>query len=412
MLLRKLALQNFRNFTNQNWEFSKTTIFVGPNGSGKTSIVEAINLLATGDSFRATRVEEMIRLEAELSRVQGLFALSAETDLFAQKAWLGTKDLLEKEAILGEKALLEEKALLREKALLEEKAIFREKEEASADDLKLEIMLTRGMVAGKKSQYRLFTVNDVRRRRKDFVKNLSVVVFRPEDLRLIEGSPSRRRLFLDQTLTMLDWEYQRALQQYEQTLKRRNLLLQKVRDGVESKSVLSFWNLNLLKHGEFLQRERSNFIDFIREVIFPFELNIEYLPSLINENRLKKYADKELVVGHTLIGPHKDDFLVKFSLPEKGIEDLSLLAYGSRGQQRLGVLWLKVAELQFLHSRIDYQPLLLLDDIMSELDENSKKMVLSLLENYQVVLTTADEVLATKLSKRVQQSKLIKLTSV
>lgn len=375
MLLRKLALQNFRNFTNQNWDFSRTTIFFGQNGSGKTSIIEAINLLATGDSFRATRIEEMIRLEAELSRVQGLFTLSTEKDLLVEKNLLV-------------------------------------KNEESSDDLKLETMLTRGMVAGKKSQYRLFTVNDVRRRRKDFVKNLSVVVFRPEDLRLIEGSPRRRRLFLDQALSMLDWEYQRALQQYEQTLKRRNLLLQKVREGEESKSILSFWNLNLLKHGEFLQRERSNFIDFIREVIFPFELNIEYLPSLINEDRLKKYADKEIAVGHTLIGPHKDDFLVKFSLLEKGIEDLSILAYGSRGQQRLAVLWLKVAELQFLHSRIDYQPLLLLDDIMSELDENSKTMVLSLLENYQVVLTTADEDLAKELSKKVQQSKLIRLSLV
>jgi DNA replication and repair protein RecF len=377
MLLRKLALQNFRNFTNQNWDFTQTTIFVGKNGSGKTSIIEAINLLATGDSFRASRIEEMIRLEAELSRVQGLFEMS-------------------------DKEKVSEKELSK---------IELSKEE-SRDDLKLELMLTRGMVAGKKSQYRLFTVNDVRRRRKDFVKNLSVVVFRPEDLRLIEGSPRRRRLFLDQSLSMLDWEYQRSLQQYEQTLKRRNLLLQKVRDGEESKSILSFWNLNLLKHGEFLQKERNNFIDFIREVIFPFELNIEYLPSLINEDRLKKYVEKEMLVGHTLIGPHKDDFLVKFSLPEKRIEDLSLLAYGSRGQQRLGVLWLKIAELQFLHSRIDYQPILLLDDIMSELDENSKKMVLSLLENYQVVLTTADEDLAKELGVKIRESKLIKLNSV
>jgi DNA replication and repair protein RecF len=101
---------------------------------------------------------------------------------------------------------------------------------------------------------------------------------------------------------------------------------------------------------------------------------------------------------------------VKFSLPQKGIEDLSLLAYGSRGQQRLGVLWLKIAELQFLHSRIDYQPLLLLDDIMSELDEDSKAMVLTLLENYQVVLTSADEDLAKELAKRIRQSQVIKLS--
>jgi DNA replication and repair protein RecF len=183
--------------------------------------------------------------------------------------------------------------------------ILQNNKQDSLEKLKLEVMLTRGMVADKKSQYRLFSVNDVRRRRADFLKNLSVVVFRPEDLRLVEGSPYRRRLFLDQTLSMLDWEYQRSLQQYEQTLKRRNLLLQKVRDGEEAVSILSFWNLNLVKHGEFLQRERSNFIDFIREVIFPFELNIKYLPSIINLQHLQKYLNKEIAAGHTLIGPHK-----------------------------------------------------------------------------------------------------------
>jgi DNA replication and repair protein RecF len=373
MLLRKLALQNFRNFANQSWSFDKTTIIVGDNGSGKTSLIEAINLLASGDSFRASRIEEMIRLGAELGRAQALFDLEDFT--FAN-----------------------------------EEAKQANKEIQDLEQLKLEIMLTRGMVAGKKSQYRLFTVNDIRRRRADFVKNLSVVVFRPEDLRLVEGSPRRRRLFLDQTLSMLDWEYQRSLQQYEKTLKRRNLLLQKVREGEEDRSILSFWNLNLAKQGQFLQGERSKFIDFIREVIFPFELNIEYLPSLISDDRLTKYLNREIAAGHSLLGPHKDDFLVKFSLPEKGIEDLSLLAYGSRGQQRLGVLWLKVAELQFLHSQIDYQPLLLLDDIMSELDEDSKKMVLGLLNNYQTVVTTADEDLANELEKSIQLSKLIKLS--
>ena len=379
MFLRKLALQNFRNFSNQHWDFTKTTIFLGQNGSGKTSIIEALNLLASGDSFRAGRVEEMIRLESELSRVQALFEVEASRSSISL-----AKPSSNTVGVANDKA-------------------------KSPEELKLEVMLTRGMVAGKKSQYRLFSVNDVRRRRADFLKNLSVVVFRPEDLRLIEGSPYRRRLFLNQTLSMLDWEYQRSLQQYEQILKRRNFLLQKVRDGEEAANILSFWNLNLIKHGEFLQRERSNFIDFIREVIFPFELNIEYLPSLINEARLNKYLNKEILVGHSLIGPHKDDFLVKFSLPKKKIEDLSLLAYGSRGQQRLGVLWLKIAELQFLHSRINYQPILLLDDIMSELDQDSKAMVLSLLENYQVVLTTADDNLAKELTKTIKHCQLISL---
>lgn len=404
MFLRKLALQNFRNFSNQHWDFTQTTIFLGQNGSGKTSIIEAINLLASSDSFRAGKVEEMIRLGSELSRVQALFELESSRPFSPIY-----QDNLAKNEDKRSYSISSSNNGNSNSNSNSNNSSNNNNKKDSLEELKLEVMLTRGMVAGKKSQYRLFSVNDVRRRRTDFLKNLSVVVFRPEDLRLIEGSPYRRRLFLNQTLSMLSWEYQRSLQQYEQILKRRNLLLQKVRDGEEEASILSFWNLNLIRHGEFLQRERENFIDFIREVIFPFELNIEYLPSLINDARLNKYLNKEILVGHSLIGPHKDDFLVKFSLPKKNIEDLSLLAYGSRGQQRLGVLWLKIAELQFLHSRINYQPILLLDDIMSELDQDSKAMVLSLLENYQVVLTTADDDLAKELTKTIKHSQLIQL---
>jgi len=372
MQLKKIALQNFRNFTLADWDFTQTTLIHGANGIGKTSIVEAIALLATADSFRAGKIEEMIRLGAELGRVQGLFELD------------------------GKEAEEEDD---------ENESVG----DGENEKLKLEVMLTRGMVNGKRSQRRLFSVNDVRRRRKDFLQQLSVVVFRPEDLRLVEGSPGRRRNFLNTALSMFSWEYAYALQQYEQTLKRRNKMLQQVRERQADRSALNFWNINLVKHGEFLQQERSRLIDFIREVIFPFELNIEYLPSLISEERLNSHLDREIIVGHTLIGPHKDDFLLKFTIAEKKIEDLSLLAYGSRGQQRLGVLWLKIAELQFLHSKIGYQPILLLDDIMSELDDNSKAMVLGLLDQYQTVLTTADEGVVEELKERIDGLSLIKL---
>ncbi len=120
MKLRKIALQNFRNFTLKDWDFAQTTLIFGPNGIGKTSLIEAINLLATGDSFRAGKIEEMIRLEAELGRAQGLFEIKNEN--------------------------------------------------GDIEKLKLEAMLTRGMVGGKRSQYRLFSVNDVRRRRKEFLQ--------------------------------------------------------------------------------------------------------------------------------------------------------------------------------------------------------------------------------------------------
>ncbi len=359
MLIKSLALQNFRNFTLTSFNFAKTNLIFGNNGIGKTSIIEAIYLLATADSFRAGKVEEMIRLEADLGRVQGLIDL----------------------------------------------------EGANADEeneeLKLEAMLTRGVVQGKKTQYRLFSVNDIRRRKKDFLAFFKAVVFRPEDLRLVEGSPSRRRSFLDTALSMVSMEYAMALSRYEQTLKRRNRLLQKVSEGKEARDTLNFWNLNLIKNGEILQRQRSGFIDFIREVVFPFELNIEYEPSIISERKILEHLDKEIFLGHTLIGPHKDDFTLKFSQEEKKIDNLSLLAYGSRGQQRLGVLWLKVAELQFLTDKIGYQPVLLLDDILSELDVHSKSMVLDLLQSYQSILTTADAEVLADLKNRIDDLNLI-----
>lgn len=358
MIIKALALQNFRNFTLTNFNFVKTNLIFGANGIGKTSIIEAIYLLASADSFRAGKVEEMIRLEADLGRVQGL---------------------IDMERANGDQE----------------------------EEVKLETMLTRGMVQGKKTQYRLFSVNDIRRRKKDFLTFFKAVVFRPEDLRLIEGSPSRRRSFLDNALSMVSDEYRVALSRYDQTLKRRNRLLQRVNERLESAEVLNFWNLNLLRNGEILQQQRAKFIDFIREVVFPFELNIEYEPSLISEKRLQEHLEKEIFLGHSLIGPHKDDFSIKFSQEERGINDLSILAYGSRGQQRLGVLWLKIAELQFLTDKIGYQPVLLLDDILSELDTRSKDMVLELLSNYQTILTTADADVLADLKDRLKDLAVI-----
>jgi DNA replication and repair protein RecF len=359
MKIKSLALVNFRSFVSKSFEFDKTTLLVGKNGLGKTSIIEAIYLLSSGNSFRAGKVIEMIRLGEILGRVKAKIIHGNE----------------EKEQV------------------------------------ELEAMLTRGEVQGKRTQYRLFSVNNIRRRKKEFIDKFSAVVFRPEDLRLVEGSPGRRRNFLDTALSQVSWRYQSALNVYEQALKKRNKLLFLVREGEQDKQILTYWNMQLIKHGEFVQNMRRELVDFLNTQEFEFNFNIDYQESLISAARINQYLEKEILVGHTLVGPHKDDFIVRYSLPKKGQEylDINLLAYGSRGQQRLGVLWLKLGELAFVKSKLEFQPVLLLDDIMSELDDQSREIVLKLLERYQVVLTTADKDLVGEIKDRVSGIKIVEL---
>lgn len=354
MRIEKIALQNFRIFKNDVFEFAKTTLIVGKNGTGKTSIMEGIALISTGESFRAGKVEEMVRLGVELGRVKGKVVVGSESGLIDDK---------------------------------------------NGEEFQLEVMVNRGEVQGKRTQRRLYSVNDVRRRKKDFAGKFQTVVFRPEDLRLVEGSPGRRRNFLDTALSGVDSEYGVALHTYEQALKRRNKLLWAVREGEQQHQVLSYWNMLVVKHGRVLQEKRAEFLRFLQTVDFPFVFHVIYEPSEISEERLGKYEGREIAAGHTLIGPHKDDFKLVFSVGHEGLgmesggggERVDLAAYGSRGQQRLGVLWLKLGEMAYVRERKTEQPVLLLDDIMSELDDKSREMVLGLIGKQQIIMTTADE---------------------
>lgn len=343
MIVTGIALQNFRVHKNYFLKFTKdTTVIIGDNAIGKTSIIEAIQLLATGNSFRAGTIAEMIDFDSELARVKGVVVDAESTE---QQAGLGNQHRDE-----------------------------------------LEVILTRGLVNGKRTQHRLFSVNGVRRRKKDAVGKFYTVVFRPEDMRMIEGSPARRRTFLDTVLCLLYIEYEVALKNYEQTLKRRNKLLQQIKDNQQPRTVLQYWDLSLVKYGEVLQKKRAEFLQTFATVSFPIQFSVEYDPSLISTQRLAEYKEKEILVGHTLIGPHKDDIVVYLNNTKK----LRIDTFGSRGQQRLAVLWLKFCELEFLQQHSQTKTILLLDDILSELDDNSKSLALSVLEKYQAIVTTTE----------------------
>jgi DNA replication and repair protein RecF len=150
----------------------------------------------------------------------------------------------------------------------------------------------------------------------------------------------------------------------------------------------------------------------LQTIGFRFTLQIKYLPSLISTARVAEYLDRELMVGHSLIGPHKDDFAVVFPgslLDESNTDWLEIAKYGSRGQQRLAVLWLKLGELEYVRHKLGAQPMLLLDDILSELDHESRSIVFELLETYQTVITTADDETLSEIREKLPNSELIQL---
>jgi DNA replication and repair protein RecF len=341
--LSKLTLQSFRCYSHKPFEFDPAvTVLVGPNAAGKTSVLEAINLLATGNSFRAGSVEEMITFEADLGRVKG--ELVSETP---------------------------------------------DNSDNDIETTQLEVILTRGQVQGKKTQARLYSVNDIRRQKRVFTTHFSTVVFRPEDMRLIEGSPTRRREYLDSVLGQVDQHYDHALTQYTQILRRRNRVLEQIRERQVPPQTLHYWTQGLLKYGVLLQEQRQKLLQFCNGVSFPMPFAVEYVPSVLSEERLEQYATKEVAAGHTLIGPHKDDISVTL-LDKRRTEPFAVALYGSRGQQRLGVLWLKMAALHFLEEQQERRPLLLLDDIMSELDDEHQELVTGLMKTYQTVLATTE----------------------
>lgn len=312
MILRDLTLTHFRSYAKRTFSFSPTTtIIIGPNAAGKTNILEAIMLLATGKSFRADREVETIRWGSDIGRVT-----------------------------------------------------------ARGDDTKLECVITQ---TGKK-----YLVNGIGRRQIDFVGNLRAVLFWPEDLELVTDSPGLRRRYLDSVLVQVDREYRRNLASYERGLRQRNRLLDLVNEGTAHPHQLLFWNQLLITSGGYVTDKRAAYLEFVNTKP---DYRVQYDKSVISEGRLAQYADAEIAAKATLVGPHRDDFSISKN-------NLDLGKYGSRGEQRLAVVWLKLAELTFIKQETGDSPILLLDDIFSELDEEHRAQVIALFGEQQTIVTS------------------------
>jgi DNA replication and repair protein RecF len=357
MFLQSIFLQNFRNYQKAEFNFGETTLIIGPNTSGKSNLIEAIYLLSTGKSFRTDKDTQMLTFREDVGRVKGIVTIPSVNS-----------------------------------GQLEE----------------LEVVITNGQVNGK-SQYKKFLVNGTGKRRVDFAGHLSTVLFSPQDLEIIIESPSLRRNFLDEVLEQVNREYRAANLAFVKALRQRNALLELAREtGRRNEKQFDYWDNLVIGNGNIISAKREEFINFLNasaKGIFDFVA--EYDKSTISAQRLLQYREEEVAAGVTLVGPHRDDFSVSmFNNSKNTTHDVKF--FGSRGQQRLAILQLKILELLFIEKILGERPILLLDDIFSELDEDHILLILEEIGKQQTIITTTHKEFIPK--KLLKSMRIVNLT--
>jgi len=366
MHVSQVELTNFRNYRHlQVALLPGTTILYGPNAAGKSSFLEALTMLATTRSPRAGAEREIIHWDAAMELGMPPFA-----------------------RIVG-------RVQRADGPLTVELAVQR-----AVDN--------EGQVTGR-CQKR-FVVNRRQVRARDAAGRLQVVLFEPEDLNLITGSPARRRRYLDMTLVQADPHYAQALGRYTHVVVQRNSLLHRWHDATVpagAREQMSFWNREVVQNGAYLIIARHRLVTMLNPLLegmhgrlagtaSPFRLtylrHVDCDPNQDEESvayafrqALAQAWPRELERGMTLLGPHRDD--LAFHLGE-----MDMSTYGSRGQQRTATLSLKLAQVEWLRGQSGEAPVVLLDDVLSELDPERRGYLQGwLLEGgCQVVVTATD----------------------
>lgn len=326
-MIRKIHLKHFRNHQDIELNFEKPFVYIdGPNGSGKTSILEAIYFVATTKSHRASDEREMIERKEPFTQI---------------KIW--------------------------------------------TDEDRYELVFSK---TGKRA-----LINGVEKRKiSDFIGHLRVVMFSPIDLDLIKGAPQTRRQFMDLEWMQLNKTYLKHLNTYKQVLKQRNSLLKKV-NIEDDYTFLNILGEQLYEVGVEIIAERQKMIDqlniYFKSVYQRFsshDVDIVYEPD-VDEKAFKQHLNKnqkqDIMYQSTLAGPHRDDFFIRFN----GFDSKS---YASQGEQRLMVICLKLALLKLIESKTNTQVILLLDDVLSELDQERQKIFLNELpKEHQMIMNSA-----------------------
>ncbi len=344
--IKNLQLRSLRSHDNVDYIFDEyMNAIVGPNGSGKTTILEAIYCLLMGTSFRGT-IGEMAKYGSSQFKIQLDYV---------------TKESSHKRCLL-----------------------FTQNEETSMKKWKI----------NEKSYARL-----------PLSARLPVVLFEPELSRLISGGPARRRLYLDALTSQLNLEVAFAQKKFERTLKQRNNLLKQMRTSTisQNESELFIWDTQLAHLSETIVNARFEVIDLIQQKISKYykdlggsdEIFISYqsttsLQPKIYSSKMLQFLQashkRDIVLGYTSFGPHRDDFQIHIA--DQPAEDRA-----SRGEVRTIVIALKLIETELLskhYEHLNIKPILLLDDVLSELDLVHQEKILSGLKDHQVFITTTD----------------------
>lgn len=332
MIVKSLELMNFRNYERLDIDFDPSTnIIFGNNAQGKTNILEALCVSATSRSHRGSRDREMIRFGEEEAHI---------------------RSIVEKET----------------------------------SEYQIDIHL-------KKNHAKGIAVNKVPiRKSSDLFGILNVIFFSPEDLSIIKNGPDKRRRFIDTELCQVDKIYLYNLTEYNKALNQRNKLLKDIKYNKKLLDTLCVWDDKLAEFGSKLIKRRETFIEEIAPVVNELhaaisgekeEVKLTYERNVSAEGfreALDLAFDNDMRLGSTTNGPHRDD--LRFDL--SGVD---LRRYGSQGQQRTAALSLKLSEVTMMEKETGDKPVLLLDDVLSELDSSRQKYLLSSLSDTQTMIT-------------------------
>ena len=232
----------------------------------------------------------------------------------------------------------------------------------------------------------------------ELLGNINIVIFTPDDINILKGGPALRRRFLDMMIGQLKPNYVYILNMYIKTLEQRNNYLRQIKEENKPENLLDIWDEKLIEYADIIYKYRKEFIDKIKKKINIIhkkitdekeEINIQYISNCeskeVYSELLKQRRKLDIIKGFTTKGIHRDDF-------EIYINNKELSIYGSQGQNRTAILSLKLSELQVIYDEIEEEPILLLDDFMSELDINRRKNFLNNINNTQVIITCAEKI--------------------